>query len=157
MKDILLYVAIGAGVLFLVLLILAIAGKGDSLRKWLGPIGGIIIAIVAVIGLMPKGGGKNDDLDKIKAENERIKAELAKLKQDEAALRAQYEKDKATYEKQLADLNGQLAIKEAERKKMEAQLSATASKSPMEWYNSLSEAEKAKIRSTIEGKIGDEI
>lgn len=157
MKDVLFYIAIGAGILFVILLILAIAGKGEHLRKWLGPIGGLIVAIVAIIGLLPKGGGTNGDLAKIQAENARIRAELDKLKSDEAALRQKYEADKAAYEKQLADLNSQLALKEAERKRIEAQLAGTASKSPLDWFNSLPEADKQKIRNSIEGKIGEEI
>lgn len=156
MENILIYVAIGAGALFLVLLILAIAGKGEQLRKWLGPIGGLIVVIVAVLGFRNRGGG-NDDLAKIRAENERIRGELEKLKVEANDLKAKYAAEKAAYEQQLASLNQQLAAKEAERKALELQLGSTASKTPLEWFNSLPESEKQKIKQSIEGKIGEEI
>lgn len=158
MNDILKYIAIGAGVFFLVLLILAALGKGEALRKWLGPIGGLIVAIVAIIGLSGKGGGKGDDaLKKIREENERITKENEQLRAEAAATAKKYEADKAAYEAQLAGLNTQLAAVEAQRKALESQLAGTATKSPLEWYNSLPPADRKKIDDHIEGKIGEEI
>ena len=158
MNEILKYIAIGAGIFFLVLLILAALGKGESLRKWLGPIGGLIVAIVAVIGLSGKGGGKGDDaLKKIQAENDRIAKENAQLRAEADAAAKKYEADKAAYEAQLADLNTQLAAQVAQRKALEAKLGDTASKDPLAWYNSLPAADRKKIDAHIEGKIGEEI
>jgi hypothetical protein len=157
MNDILKYIAIGAGVFFLVLLILAALGKGETLRKWLGPIGGLIVAIVAVIGLSGKGGKGDDDLKKIREENERITKENEQLRAEAAATAKKYEADKAAYEAQLAGLNTQLAAAEAQRKALEAQLAGTATKTPLEWYNSLPAADRKKIDDHIEGKIGEEI
>jgi hypothetical protein len=158
MNDILKYIAIGAAAFFLVLLILAALGKGEALRKWLGPIGGLVVAIIAVIGLSGKGGNKTDDaLQKIRAENERIAKENDQLKADAAAAAKKYEADKAAYEAQLADLNTQLTAQVAQRKALEAQLANTATKNPLDWYNSLPPADRKKIDAHIEGKIGEEI
>lgn len=147
-----LYAAIGLGILFLILLIFAFAGKHEQLRKWLGPIGGLVIAIVAIFGISSAGGG-SDDLDKIKAENERIEKELERLKAESAALNEQVAKQKAEYEAKLASLQAQLDQKEADRLALEKQLKNTAQQDPLTWLKSLSEAEQRKIIKEINDGI----
>lgn len=152
MNKILLYVIIGLGVVFVLLLILAIMGKGDALRKWLGPVGGILVAIVAIFGISKAGSG-GGDLAKIRAENDRLEKELARLNQEAEAIKAQHEKDKAEYEAKLKSLEAQLATKSAETKELENKLANMAGKSPMEWFNSLSADDKTKIKSEIDKGI----
>ena len=147
-----LYAAIGLGIVFLILLILAIAGKGESLRKWLGPIGGLVIAIVAILGISGAAGG-NGDLEKIRAENERIRAELDKLKAESDALNAEVAQQKAAYEAKLATLQSQLDDKEAARLKLENELKNTAQQDPLTWLKSLPIEEQKKIVKQINDGI----
>ena len=151
MGNILLYVAIGLGIVFVILLILAAAGKGEGLRKWLGPIGGLVLAIVAFFGIKNATGGK--DLDKIHAENERLTKELARLKDESDKLNAKYAQDKSEYEAKIANLENSLATSEAEREKAAKELADTASKTPMEWFNSLPADDKKKIKDEIDKGI----
>lgn len=151
MNDILIYVAIGLGIVFLVLLILALMGKGESLRKWLGPIGGIVVALVAIFGISKAGG--SGDLAKIRAENDRLEKELKRLDEQGKAIKDQHEKDKQEYESKLQALETQLAAKDAEAKALENKLSAAANKTPMEWFNELPAADKSKIKEEIDKGI----
>jgi septal ring factor EnvC (AmiA/AmiB activator) len=147
-----LYAAIGLGIVFLILLIFAFAGKHEQLRKWLGPIGGLVIAIVAIFGISAASGG-GGDLEKIKAENERIQKELDRLKSESEALNAQVAKQKAEYEAKLAALQSQLTQKEADRLALENQLKNTAQQDPLTWIKSLPEDEQRKIVKEINDGI----
>lgn len=148
-----LYAAIGLGIVFLILLILAIAGKGETLRKWLGPIGGLVIAIVAIFGISAAAGGDNGDLEKIRAENERIRAELDKLKAESDALNAKVAQQKAEYEAKLTTLQTQLESKEADRQKLENELKNTMQQDPLTWLKSLPVEEQKKIVKEINDGI----
>lgn len=145
------YVAIGLGIVFLVLLILAMMGKGETLRKWLGPIGGLVVALVAIFGISKAGG--SGDLAKIRAENDRLEKELKRLNEQAEAIKTQHEKDKQEYEAKLLDLQTKLAAKEAEAKELETKLSAAANKTPMEWFNELPAEDKTKIKDEIDKGI----
>ncbi|HHG85185.1 MAG TPA: hypothetical protein ENJ82_10610 [Bacteroidetes bacterium] len=151
MNNILLYVALGLGIVFLVLLILAIAGKGETLRKWLGPIGGLVIAIVAIFGISQAGGG--DALKKIREENARLEKELAALNERSEKLKSEHEQEKAAYEAKANALQVQLDEQEGERKELEKKLRDLAALSPMEWLKSLKPDEIAKIKEEINKDI----
>ncbi|MEM0999228.1 MAG: hypothetical protein AAGN35_19385 [Bacteroidota bacterium] len=151
MSKILLYVAIGLGIVFLVMLLMAAMGKGEALRKWMGPIGGIVIAIVAIFGITQAGGG--DDLAKIRAENERLEKELKRLDEERQALATQHEKEKEEYETKLQSLQEQIASKQQEVDALETRLASTATKTPLEWFSSLSGEEKKTIKEEIDKGI----
>lgn len=152
MEKILLYIAVGLGVLFLVLIVLAIMGKGEALRKWLGPIGGLFVALVAIFGISKAGSG-GGDLAKIRAENDRLEKELARLNQESEQIKAQHEKDRAAFEEKLKTLEVELASKAAETQVLENKLAGMASKTPLDWFNSLPAEDKGKIKSEIDKGI----
>jgi cell shape-determining protein MreC len=151
MEKILIYVALGLGIVFLILLVMAMMGKGEKMPKWLGPVGGIMVAIVAVFGISKASGG--GDLAKIRAENDRLEKELERLAAKRKEIDAQYEKEKQEYEAQLKTLQEKLEASETERKDLESRLASTAGKTPMEWFNSLPADEKTKIKNEIDKGI----
>lgn len=149
--DILTYVGIGVAILFVVLLILAMSGKGEHLKSWLGPVGGLVVAIVAFLGLSKAGG--NGDLEKIRAENERIRKEMDRLKGEYDKVNADLAQAKSEYEEKLKDLQGKLDDSEATRDQLAEQLKSTADKDPIAWLKSLPDAERKKIISEINDDI----
>jgi uncharacterized protein HemX len=146
----LMYAAIVLGIIFVILMILGIAGKGEALRKWLGPIGGIILAIVAVLGIKSASGGGGQAalqqrIKELEKERDDLKARADDLKKQADALDAQYKKDKADYEASLAPLQTKLAESESSRQQLEASLASMVGKDPLTWFNGLPEAERQRI------------
>lgn len=151
MNDILLYAAVGLAIVFVILLILAIAGKGEVLRKWLGPIGGLVVALVAIFGIANAKGG--DALKKIREENARLEKELAALKARSEKLNQEHAQEKAAYEAKVTALQTQLDTKEQERKEMASKLNKLASMTPMEWLKSMKPADREKVKEEINKDI----
>lgn len=151
MGDILLYVGIGLGIVFVVLLIIAMSGNHSGLKKWLGPLGGIVVGIAVFLGA--KGLSGDGDLEKIRAENKRIREELEKSKQMLADADKNLAAAREEYEGKLKSLESQLESKESERKTLEEKLKNTATQDPMEWLKNLPAEEREKIKKEINDGI----
>lgn len=154
MNDILLYSIIGVAAVILILLILVIAGKGDQVKKILGPIGILLVGLVAAFAVS-KATSSSKREDEIREENERIKAEREKLKKEFDDLNAEMEKARDEFEAEDTRLEEIKEKVDAKREELKAAIDKEKEMDNSEWLNSLSEEERKKILGDIDSEITD--
>jgi peptidoglycan hydrolase CwlO-like protein len=143
------YVAIGIGVILLVMLILFAIGKGKAVMAVFDFILTRLKLILSLFGLVSLKNILKDDgskaMQEIKAENDRIKAELEALKQRLLDADEKLKAEREKHEKEIARFNALIKENDAQIKEVEGRINLLRSQTSVQWFNSLPQAEKDKM------------
>lgn len=150
LNQILTYGGIGLGIVFLILFIVAITGDRKRVVSILGPVGLALVGIVVALGLR-KGG--DEDLEKIREENDRIRKELETTKAERLAIETDLARIKSEYETKITDLTTQIKAKDKELAEALDKVVDTAEKTPEEWLAGLPPEKKAELLKSIRDEI----
>lgn len=129
----------------------------QTLGAWLGKAWIWLVGLGGGIALGIKklfSGFGGDGLNEISTSNEQLKEQLKKLEEKVDQTNTRYELEKALYKKDIELLEYKLAVREKEIKLLDEKQKALEEQSDEDYWDSLSEAQKARIQKDIDDHTG---